>query len=153
MSYVSKDEVVQSRQLKVQRVVIPFYITADATPADVVPLNDEPTRLFLQTEGVDQITDALNADETATYTSTPVDADGVFLLLLKVKEPLAKVVSAYCFNRVTGVRSPTFIDSATGITTGDGGGESIMLAVDSTTDLSSDDLDACLIVEYAVEES
>lgn len=153
MSYSSKDEVLQNRQLKVQRVSIPLTIVGNATAGSVVPRNDEPSRLFLATAGVDQITAALDTDETATYTTAASDANGIFQVLLKVKEPVEKVACAYCFNRVTGVLEPAFLGSATGVTTGDGGGKSIMLAVDSATALNAaNTLNACLVVEYVVSE-
>jgi len=153
MSYSSKDELVQNRQLKVQRVSIPLLITGNATPASVVPRNDEPARLFLQTEGVNQITAALDTNETATYTvATPADATGVFRLLFKVKESVEKVACAYVVNRIDGTFEPCFLGSATGITTGSGGGKSIMLGCDSDVNLASADLNACLVVEYVISE-
>lgn len=153
MSFMSKDEVVQNRQLKVQRVSIPLTIVGNATAGSVLPRNDEPSRLFLATAGVNQITAALDTNETATYTTAAADATGVFQVLLKVKESVEKVACAYCFNRVTGVHEPAFLGSATGITTGSGGGKSIMLVVDSATALNAaNTLDACLVVEYVVAE-
>jgi hypothetical protein len=153
MSYSSKDEVLQNRQLKVQRVSIPLSIVGNATPASVVPRNDEPARLFLQTEGVDQITGALDTNETATYTTAASDVNGVFRALLKVRESVEKVVSAKCVNRIDGSFEPAFLGSATGITTGTGGGKSIMLAVDSDVALNAaNTLNACLEVEYVVAE-
>lgn len=151
--YPAKDEVLNGRQLKVQRVSIPLSIVGNATPASVVPRNDEPARLFLQTEGVDQITGALASGETATYTTAASDANGVFRALLRVNESVEKVVSLQCFNRVSGVLELAFLGSATGITTGTGGGKSIMIAVDSATALNAGNtLSACLIVEYVVAE-
>ena len=153
MSYPSKDEVVQSRKLKVQRVSIPFTIVGNATAANVVPLNDEPARLFFQTGGVNQITGALLTNETATYTTAANDANGVFRGLLRVNENVEKVVSLQCFNRLTGVLEPAFLGSATGITTGSAGGKAIMLAVDSATDFTgANTLNACLVVEYVINE-
>lgn len=152
--YPAKDEVIQSRQLKVQRVAIPLLITGNATPASVVPRNDEPARLFLQTEGVDQITGALASGETATYTtSAPDDSDGIFRCLLKINESVEKVVGAYCLNRVDGSFEPASLGSASGITTGSAGGKSIMISVDSDVNFSAPaNLSACLVVEYVVAE-
>lgn len=151
--YGAKDEVVQNRQLKVQRLSIPLLITGNATPASVVPRNDEPARLFLQTEGVNQITAALATNETATFsTGAPTDATGIFRCLVRINESIEKVVGAYCQNRVDGSFEPCSLGSATGITTGSGGGKSIMLSVDSDVNLASANLDACLVVEYVVAE-
>lgn len=151
--YAAKDEVIQQRQLKVQTVCIPLAITGNATPASVVPRNDEPARLFLQTEGVNQITAALSTNETATFTTgAPTDATGIFRCLVKVYEPLEKVMGARVVNRVNGSFDPCSLGSATGITTGSGGGKSIMLSVDSAVNLAAANLDACLIVDYVVAE-
>lgn len=153
-SYSSKDEVVQNRQLKVQSVCIPVFITGNATPASVLPRNDEPGRLFLQTEGVNQITAALASGETATYTTAaPDDSDGIFRMFLQIKEPVEKVCVAYMFIRSTGVQVPVSLGSSTGISTGTGGGKSIMLSADSAVDLSAANLDACVVVHYVVNES
>lgn len=154
MSYPAKDEVIQNRQLKVQRVSIPFTIVGNASAAAVVPLNDEPARLFFQTAGVNQITAALATNETATYTTAAADATGVFRGFLKVNEAVEKVVSLQCFNRVSGAAELAFLGSATGITTGTAGGKSIMLVVDSATDFTgANTLNACLVVEYVINEN
>lgn len=154
MPYSSKDDTVQDRQLKVQRVSIPFSIVGNAVAANVTLRNDEPSRLFLKTAGVDQITAALATNETATYTTAPVDATGIFNVLFQCKEPVEKVVRAYCASRVNGVASLAFLGSASGITTGSGGGKSIMLAVDCPVDFTgANTFDACLVIEYVINEN
>lgn len=154
MPYSSKDDTIQQRQLEVQEVCIPVAITGNATAASVLPRNDEPSRLFIQTEGVNQITAALASGETATYTTTaPDDSDGIFRFFLQIKEPVGKVCSAYFFLRNTGVQVPVSLGSATGISTGSGGGKSIMLSADSAVDLSAANLDGCLVVKYVVNEN
>lgn len=148
MSFQSKDSQVLNRQLKVQRVVIPLSITGNAVPASVVARNDEPSLLFLRTEGIDQITAALAAGETATYSSAPNDANGVFNILLKVGEPVAKVCAALSVRRATGILDPVQLGDADGLSSAG----NIMLTIDSTVDLSAANLDSCLIVEYIVAE-
>lgn len=152
MSYDSKNELVQARKLKVQKLSIPFALTANATPANVVLRNDEPAIMFLQSEGVDQITGALDANETATYATSPVDANGTLNVLVKVRESVLKVVSARMASRITGVAQPLFLGSASGITTGSGGGKSIMLTLDSSVNHATTNVDACIEVEYVLAE-
>lgn len=53
--YQPKDTEVYTRQLKVQRLVIPFVITANATPSSKTLTNDDPQILSLQTQGISQI--------------------------------------------------------------------------------------------------
>lgn len=153
MSYDSKNDQVGNRQLKVQRLSIPLTIAGNAVAASVVCRNDEPALLFLQTDGVDQITSALASGETATYTVATSDATGVFRALVKISESVEKVVAAYACRRDAFEVVPCRLGSASGITTGSAGGKSIMLAADTALALNAaNTLDACLIVEYVIAE-
>jgi hypothetical protein len=94
-NYQSRDSQVLARQLKVQRLVIPFKIVGNATASAVAISRDEPSLLFLKTGGVDQITPALSSTDTApTIAQTPSDSSGTFNLLVKINEPVAKVMGA-----------------------------------------------------------
>ena len=151
VSFQAKDNQVQGRQLAVQQLVIPFVITGNATPASVVLRNDEPSILFLRSEGVDQITTstgALDSGETATYTTSPVDANGIFNLLVKLGETAAKVCSAQVIRRTDGTAHPCMLGDADGLSSNG----KIMLTCDSTVNLASANLDGCLIVNYVVAE-
>lgn len=144
----SKNVLAAGRQLKVQKLVIPFKITASGVPANVVVRNDEPSLLFIRTEGVDQITSALASGETASYTVAPVDADGKvnFLVKLMPTEAAAKVMCAEVIDRVNGGSQPCKLGDADGLSSLG----NIMLTMDATTNLATTDLDACIRVEYAV---
>lgn len=150
-SYDPKNELVLNRTLKVQTLQIPFVVVGNATPANVSLSNDEPSVLFLRSAGVDQITvanGALDSGETATYTTAPSDVNGVLNALVKIGEPVKKVVSAMIINRATGLVEPAFLGSATGITSN---GNKVMLAIDSATALNAaNTLNATLVVSYAV---
>jgi len=152
-AFEAKNELVRGRQDKVQSLVIPLTIAGSATAANVVCRNDEPGFVFLQTEGVDQITAALSTNETVTYTTAANDANGIFRILVKIDEPVVKVCGAFLSRRSAAAQEPVFLGSATGITTGSGGGQSIMLVADSALALNSgsNTLDACLIVQYVAE--
>lgn len=151
MSFQAKDEIVRSRQLKVQRLVIPFTVTSSATPASVVLRNDEPAVLFLRSEGVDQITTAsgaLDSGETATYSVSPNDANGIMNMLVKLNEVGLKVCRAQVVSRTTGVAQPVFLGDADGLTSAG----KLMLTMDSTVNFATTSYDACLEVEYIVAE-
>jgi hypothetical protein len=152
--YDPKNELVLGRSLKVQTLAIPFVVVGNATPANVSLTNDEPSILFLRSAGVDQITTASGAlatGETATYTTAPADATGVLNALVKIQEPVVKVISAMIVGRANGLVEPAFLGSATGITVGAAGGSSIMLAIDSATALNAaNTLNATLHVTYQV---
>lgn len=150
MSYQSKNVLVQGRQLKVQRLVIPLQITSNATPASVLLSNDEPAVLFLQSEGVNQITAAKAAGETATYATSPVDANGTLNLFVKLQpdDVCLKVCRAGFVSRITGVSQPVFLGDADGISSAG----NIMLTMDSTVNFATTNVDGCLEVEYVVAE-
>jgi hypothetical protein len=101
-SFSAKDELVRGRQLAVQTLSIPFVVTGNATPSAVNITCDEPAVLFLRTQGVDQITAALAANDTFPTYSTPNDATGVFNMLLIINETLVKVVDAKLVRRTPG---------------------------------------------------
>lgn len=152
MSYESKSSVVRARQLKVQKLSVPFSLTANATPASVVLANDEPSAMFIKSEGVDQITGALATSETATFVDAPVDANGILNILIKVEEKVLKIVSARMHSLATGVAQPLYRGSASGVSTGSGGGKSIMLTLDSAVNHATTNVDGCIEVEYIIDE-
>jgi hypothetical protein len=152
--YQAKDNVVLGRQLKVQRLVLPFTVTGgNGTPANVSFVADDPAIAFFKSASVDQITGALSTNETLpTYTTT--DASGIFGALVVVNEVVGKVLNAQivdrkansvCYANVTGT-------PAGGITVGTGSltyGQKIALQCKIPTDLtSSSTFDGALIVEY-----
>lgn len=155
-SFDAKNSIVLDRQLEVQKLSIPLVIVGNATAASVSLRDDEPAVLFLASAAVDQITPALSVGETATYSAAAVDATGVFHLLVRIQEPVLKVVRATVVSRTDGTSKPCYLGSATGITTGTGtySGQDIMLICTATVDFTgANTLDACLEVEYVVDET
>jgi hypothetical protein len=153
MAYEAKDSAVNGRQLEVQSLVIPLRIVGNATAASVSLQNDEPGFVFLRSSSVDQITAELNVNEVATYSAAPNDAAGVFQVLIKINEPLGKICSARLLNRSAAAAQAAYLGSATGITTGTGGGQALMVLCDSTVDFTgANTLDACLHVDYVVAD-
>ncbi len=151
-SFYAKNPLQEDRQLKVQKLSVPFVIVGNASSASVTISCDEPGFVFFRTAGNDQITGALGTNETATYSSSPSDSGGVFQALVKIQEPLNKVVSLYCGDRVTGLSCVARLGSARGITTGSGGGQSIMVLFTSPALNTSNTVNGCLEVEYIVNE-
>lgn len=162
MSFDSKVPAVQEQKLKVQRLVLPFKITADAVSTDVVIQCDASDVLFLRTEGVDQITvsaGALSSSDTApTFGDSPVDATGVFNALVKIGEKVKKVCSARLYRRGATIADSAAqlvsLGTATGIVQLSAGGDSdkIVLSCDASVSFATTDFDACLEVEYIVAE-
>lgn len=152
MSFQAKESLVLGRQLKVQRLVIPFVITGHATAASKAIVTDEPSILFIATEGLSHITvakGAIDSGETVpTFDLTADDSDGKINLLVKVGEAISKVVQAQVINRVDGTLEPAYVDA----TATSENGDKIRINCDSDVDLSAGNMDACLIVEYIVSE-
>jgi len=149
MSYSAKNEHVLNAQLKVQELCLRLAITGNATPASVVVAVDYPAVLFLRTEGVNKITAALDASDGTPSFVAQNDANGLFSAMIKVGEPVGKVLSAQLIRRTAhGVDTCKLADTD-GITAA---GDKIVLDCDTGVDLSAANLDACLIVKYVVAE-
>lgn len=156
-SYQAKQELQSRRQLKVQKMSIPFLITANATPASKVVTRDEPGILFLNVEGISGITVAAGAMDTSAELSaitfaTATDSTGVFNACVRVGEQIAKVCSARITSRAgaSDVVAATFPTGATtGITSV---GDKIVLNLDCGRDFSAANGDYCLEVEYVLAE-
>lgn len=145
-NYYSKDELVQGRQLKVQRLVIPFVITHNATASAVVISRDEPALLFLKTEGVDEITAV--ADGSPSFAS-PSDSAGTFNILVKLNEVAAKVMHAEVIGRDAALVKNCTLANTSGLTAA---GDKIVLNCTTAVNSSTTDLNACLCVEYVIAE-
>lgn len=159
MSFSSKDSQVEGRKLKVQRLEIPFSIVGNAVAASVVPTNDEPSLMFIRTEGVDQITGALDAGDTATFSVAADDSDGTFNLLIKVKEKIAKVCSVRASRRSAVLAEAddamvAALGNASGVVqTASGNGDKLMITVDGELSLAAaNTLNGCIEVSYIVAE-
>lgn len=148
-AFLPKNSLVADRMLKTQRLVIPFSVTANATPASVVLSCDEPGVLFLKSEGVDYITAELTAlGDSVTYANAPVDANGIMNMLIVPGEEVAKVCRAQVMTRTTGVAQPCFLGDADGLTA-EG---NIALTMDSAINFATTDAQLCLEVEYVVAD-
>jgi hypothetical protein len=155
-NYQAKNELTLSRQLKVQELAIPLFVTANATPASKTVANDEPAMLFINTEGISQITLANGAVDTAAELSaitfaTATDATGVYSMLVRIGEQVSKVVSAQVIRRDGNeVISCTF---PTGATTGISSlGDKIVLNADSAVNFATTNYDASLVIRYVAAE-
>lgn len=147
-NYVAKNELVQNAQLKVQELCLDLAITGNATPASVAISRDDPAILFLKTQGVDEITGALDGDTLPTYVAQN-DGNGLFSALIKVQEPVGKILCAQLIRRTAHGVDTVKLANTTGISAA---GDKIALDCDTGVDLSAANLNACLIVRYAVAE-
>lgn len=153
-NYYSKDNILMQRQLKVQKLSVPFVIVGNATAANVSITCDEPSRVFFKTAGVDQITSNVPSGETATYSQSPSDSAGRFNVLILLEEPAGKIVSAKCLDLANGASQVTVRGSSTGVSSpasGNSYGTALMLTITASQALNaSNTVDACIEIEYDV---
>lgn len=149
-AFYPKSSLAMDRSLKVQSLSIPLTVTSSATPASVVLGNDEPSVLFLQSQGVNQITAADSVAAAEYADTTPTDASGQLNVLIVVGESVQKVMCARLRNRITGAEYALVQDG--GSTQGVSSSGNIMLSVASTVNFTSASLDACLDIEYVVAD-
>lgn len=151
-SYYASSSQAMGRQLKTQRLVIPFQIVGHATPASKTRAVDEPSVLFLKLEGIDDVTGALASGETITFTDAASDASGIFNCLVKTGRSVDKVCRATVYRRST---TKTEADDVYTVSLGDADGltsaANIALTVTGTA-LTSGTHNLCLEVEYVEAE-
>lgn len=151
--YLPKNELVQGAELQAQRLAIPLQLVGNATAASVTLRSDQPGFVFMRSSSVDQITAALAESETATFSASPNDATGVFQVLIAISESVSKVFGARLTQRDGANAQYAYLGSSTGITTGSGGGQKIMLLCDSSVDLTgANTANLLLEVTYSVAE-
>lgn len=148
--YLEREDKIQDYKLKERRLCIPFSITGNATPASKVH-NQDLSALILRTEGKTAQADAIDAGGNF---ATASDATGVFGILFDPGPAARKVLRVQVEQRsgstatnrvqVTALKGA----STTGVTA------SGNLAFDVTCaglDLSSENFDGVLVIEYMVE--
>lgn len=147
--FQAKDSLVRERQLKVIEIEIPLKIVGNASSASVVPTSDEPGFVFINTQGVNQTTAALDSGEAAPTFASPTDSSGLFNVMVVVNEQIKKVATASIVSRTStsGLIKACYLANTTGI---DANGNKICLNVPSGLDLTSgsNTLDVCLVVGY-----
>jgi hypothetical protein len=154
-NYYAKNPIQMDRQLKVQKLSIPFKIVGSATSANVSITCDEPSLLFFKSQGVDQITAAVPSGETATYSSSLSDSGGVVQVLVLIQEPVNKIVSCHGHDLVNGNLQKFTRGSTSGVTSpasGNNEGTAIMLTLTTSQAINAaNTVDSCLELEYVVD--
>jgi hypothetical protein len=145
------------RAIKVQRLTIPFLITHNATPASKTLATDEASVLFLQTQGLTQISTTSGAldpgQSVPTLDLAAADASGAFNLLVNVNiDQPVKIMHATISDRSVGTNYATYHNvSNPDIVTG-GTTWQMLLNCASGVNLSTTDLNGCLEIEYITAE-
>src|ERR1019366_381596 len=149
-----KDAAVYARQLKVQRLVIPFTVTHHATPGSKSFTVDDPSSVFFNFEGLTGLstsTGAIETNEVLPVLATATDSStGIFNVLVRINEPIEKVCAIYLIGR--GATSLHVSGTPLAFTTGStNSGQSIVGNFTSNINLSSADMNASLVIEYIVK--
>lgn len=151
-TFDAKDDLVRGRAQKVQRLVIPLAITANATAASKTVATDEPGILFINVEGIVGIstaTGALATGEVAPTLATATDSTGVINVCVLIQEPLLKVMHLELVSRnLSAAGGHLKAGQILAFSTGTGGGNSIFANITTGVNLASVSLDDCLVVEY-----
>lgn len=147
MSHFDKIAGVQDYKLREKRLVIPFSITFNATPASKVLANDLPVALVLSAEG---LTATATAIDSGTNFTTPVDATGIFGALVYNLGTVEKLLDVQLVNLSSGTAVVTRKGaSSTGVTASG----NIAVSIDSSLDLSAVSLTGNLVIEYRVSKA
>lgn len=158
-SFQAQTPLVLNRQLEVQRLSIPLFITANATPASKTVVVDEPGILFVNVQGITGISvanGALASTETPPSLATATDSTGVINCEILVNEVLGKVMNCYLISRSLNASPLIIPGQILAFSTGAGVsglvGADIFMNFTTGVNLASANLDACLVVEYVVAQ-
>jgi len=147
MSHRDKNSGVEDYKLREKRLAVPFTITFNATPASKTHASDLSAAMTLATEG---LTAAATAIDTGTTFTTPVDANGIFGVLMSSLGTVEKLLDVQLVNLSSGTATVTRKGASTTGVTASG---NIAVSVDWSGDLSSTSLTATLIVDYRVSKA
>lgn len=165
-AFYPKSSQVMQRAIEVQELIIPFTITANATPASKVLGSDEPSILFLQTQGNTQITTtsgALDAGEAVpTFDLAVSDAGGAFNMLVNVApgglynyppvqgDLVLKIMSVSAKDRGTGTAFTTYINTTNPPL--DANGHSMLVNCVAPNSLATTSINGVLTISYTTME-
>jgi hypothetical protein len=145
--HMDKNSAVEDYKLREKRLVIPFSITGNATPASKVVSNDLPAAMVLSTEGL--TAQAAAIDSGCNFT-TPVDANGIFGILAYNLGTVEKLLDVQLVNLSSGTATISRKGaSSTGVTASG----NIAVSIDSSLDLSMVNLSGHLVIEYRVSKA
>ncbi len=153
MSFLPKDSAVQQQAMQVCSLALPLAITASATSANVVVTVDNPSLLFVKTEGTNRITLAAGAVDSqaeldAITFASASDSAGTSNLLVRINQSVAKVVKATLYSRTSAsvIKNATLVSApSSGITSV---GDKVALNVTSGVNLTTTNFDGCLVLDY-----
>ena len=145
--HLDKNAGVEDYKLREKRLIVPFTITANATPASKVHSTDLPSSLVLSTEGK---TSTASAIDSGTNFTTEVDSTGIFGILMCNLGTVEKLLDVSLVNLSSGTATVSRKGASTTGVTASG---NIAVSVDSSLDLSMTSLTAHAVVDYRVSKA
>ncbi len=147
MSHFFKNEAVEDYRVKSERMVIPFAIVHNATPASKTSSNDLPSALVLSMEG---LTATATAIDSGTGFTTEVDATGIFGCLVHNLGTVKKLLAVSLSDLSTGTATVTRVGaSSTGVTASG----NIAVSIDWNGSLAATDLSANLQLDFIISKA
>lgn len=147
MSHFFKNEAVEDYRVKSERMVIPFAIVFNATPASKTYSSDLPSALVLAMEG---LTAQAAAIDTGTGFTTPNDGTGIFGVLVYNLGTVKKLLSVGFSNLSTGTATVSRKGaSSTGVTASG----NIAVSIDWNGDLSMTSLSGNLELDFIISKA
>jgi hypothetical protein len=145
--HMDKNSQVEDYKLRSKRLVIPFSIVHNATPASKTNSNDLPSSMTLALEGQ---TAAAAAIDSGTNFTTPVDATGNFGVLLSSLGTVSKLTK-YTIDFLS---SGTMTVAAKGASSsGVTASSNIAISATWSGSLATTDLSGVLTVDYQVSKA
>lgn len=146
MSYRDKTSAVEAYKLAEKRLIVPFSIVHNATPASKV-VSADLSAVVIATQG---LTAAAAAIDSGTTFATPTDSTGVFGILVYSLGTVEKLLDAQLVNLSSGTAVLSRAGASSSGVTASG---NIAVSIDSSLDLSATDLTAHLVLEYRVSKA
>lgn len=147
MAHFFKEQGVEDYRVKSERLVIPFAIVHNATPASKTYSTDLPSSMVLSLQG---LTAAAAAIDSGTNFTTPTDSTGVFGILLYNLGTVKKLLAVSCFDLTSGTIALTRVgSSSTGVTASG----NIAVSADWSGDLTATDFGGTLAIDFNISKA
>jgi hypothetical protein len=141
--YFDKNASVEDYKLHEKRMIVPFSVVHNATPANKTNSNDLPAAMVLDLQG--QL--AADAIDSGCNFTTPNDASGVFGVLMYHLGTVNKLLDVGIVNLSSGTASVARSGASSSGVTASG---NIAVSVTWSGNLATTDLSANMVFEYNV---
>lgn len=145
-STLKSNSAVEDYRIKSNRLCIPFTIVFNATPASKVVSNDLSAACYVVTEG---LTAAAAAVDSGTSFTTPVDATGIFGVLIANCGTVKKLTKVSVEMLSAGTVAVTLKGASSSGVTASG---NIAFSVDSDQNLATTSLSGTIVVDFQVSK-